>query len=663
MKKFGLLIPLILVMTVLLSSCVIGGNGGESGGESGGDTAVTIADAKATLTGDVFSSDTYITIKAFVREVDSNGIVSVSDSTGSLNIDLTKGLDSSGKEILYSAIENKPEVKDTVTLKIKLWKTDGEISAYEAVIVSVEKFTYVEMSVADARSATKGAGIKLTGTVAKITYANGFIPSGFILVDSTSSIYVYSNTAAANVEIGNTVTVTGEKDYWILDTEQTNAQKFGYQGSCQLSEAEVIANDEKTDGTFDKSWIEETTLMDILSTPVSENITSKIYKVNALVKEVADKGFTNFYFFDIDGTTGSYTYTQCNGEDFTWLREYEGKICTVYLTALNAKSTSSSCLFRLLPVAVSYDGYTFDITDAPKYAVKYHGLTQLKSEYSGDPALTLNTSVSSELLGFSGATLSFSSNNENVVKFNTDGGITVMNCPGYGTATVTVTATHGDNQYSEEIVITVDENAVIDALTVADAIAAEENEEITVKGIVGPSIIHANRRGFYLIDSSGIIAVSFANSNALGDIEIGNEIIVTGTRLTVDGTQICIDNASLTANYYGKNKFPAGSITENTSIADAVSAKNTTAIFKATGKLKIEGNNYYTNYVITIDGVNYTLYASNPTSQYAFLAEYMDKDVEILLSIVNWNGKSYKLCALGLITEDGPVYSEYSFGK
>ncbi|MBQ8879731.1 MAG: hypothetical protein IJY69_02685 [Clostridia bacterium] len=665
MKRSSLLVTLILILSLLLCSCTLGGEGGgESDGEgAGGESAVTIAEAKAALAevGDV--SSTPVTIKATVREVDENGIVRVSDSTGSLDVLLTKGIDAEGKEILFSAIENKPKVKDTVTLKVKLWKLGDSISAYEAVIVSIDAFSYVEMSVADARSAEIGKGIKLTGVVASVTYANGFVPSGFILVDSTSSIYVYSQTAAANVKVGNTVTVVGEKDYWILEDEQVNAQKFGYKGSCQLANASVTANDNLTDGAFDKSWIEETTLMDLLSTPVTENITSRIYKVNALVKEVEDKGFTNFYFFDLDGKTGSYTYTQCNGADFTWLREFDGKICTVYLTALNAKSTSSSCLFRLLPISVSDDGYVFDTADAPKYAVKYHGLTQLKKEYSGDPALTLNTAVSSELLGFEGVTLSFSSNNESVVKFNTDSGITVMNCPGFGTATVTVTATYCEYTYSEDITVTVDENAVVDALTVGDAIDADEEADVTVKGIVGPSIVHANRRGFYLIDSTGIISVSFANSKDLEDIEIGNEVIITGKKITVDGSQICIDNASLVANYYGQNEFPAGTVTENADIANAVSQGNTTAIYKATGTLKVVGTQHYSNYVITIDGIDYTLYASKAATQYAFLTEQINNEVEVLLSVVNWNGKSYKLCALGLITEDGTVYNEYSFAK
>ena len=52
--------------------------------------------------------------------------------------------------------------------------------------------------------------------------------------------------------------------------------------------------------------------------PKDKNITTEIYKVNALVKEKPGSGFTNYYFFDLDGETGSYAYSQASGADFEW---------------------------------------------------------------------------------------------------------------------------------------------------------------------------------------------------------------------------------------------------------------------------------------------------------------------------------------------------------
>ena len=78
------------------------------------------------------------------------------------------------------------------------------------------------MSIANARDAEAGTKVKVDGVVAQITYANGMIPAGLILVDNTGSIYVYDNNVASACQIGNTITVQGVKDYWILETELTS---------------------------------------------------------------------------------------------------------------------------------------------------------------------------------------------------------------------------------------------------------------------------------------------------------------------------------------------------------------------------------------------------------------------------------------------------------
>ena len=62
-----------------------------------------------------------------------------------------------------------------------------------------------------AREAAEGTKVKVTGVVARITYANGMVPSGVILVDGTSSIYVYDSNVAGRVSIGNEISVLASK--------------------------------------------------------------------------------------------------------------------------------------------------------------------------------------------------------------------------------------------------------------------------------------------------------------------------------------------------------------------------------------------------------------------------------------------------------------------
>ena len=464
----------------------------------------------------------------------------------------------------YADMTDKPVKGDTITVYANLKVFNGTPEIDSAWIIEFTHFEldtskYTDMTVAEAREADKGTLIKTSGVVASITYANGYVPAGFYLVDATGSIYVYDRDAAGMVSVGNTVTVAGEKDYWILETESSNASKFGYKGCNQIASAYVIENDEGT-SDFDKSWITESTVKEIMDTPASEDITTTIFKVTALIKRADGNGFINYYIDDIDGVTGSYVYTQCNGGDFAWLDEFDGKFCTVYLSAINAKSSTSGCVWRFHPIAVIDEGYTFNVDEAPKYAVTYHGLTQFLASYTGDPAIVLETLVSSELLGFEGATLTYSSSDENVVYFTNENGVVTFHGKDAGTATITVTSTHNNNTYSATIEITIKENVVIDSITVAEAIATPFDTDVVVKGIVGPSLV--NRTGFYLFGEDGSVIAVLVEESAFDGLAIGHEIIVSGMRerFIKDDTyttygQDAIVNGQIVANYYGNHEY------------------------------------------------------------------------------------------------------------
>ncbi|MBP3667898.1 MAG: OB-fold nucleic acid binding domain-containing protein, partial [Clostridia bacterium] len=490
------------------------------------------------------------------------GQMVVADETGSIEVYGTYSADGS---IGYAEFEYKPVKGDEVLLHCILQNYNGTKEVKNARLIEyknnqadVDVSQYTAATIPEARAAEKGASLKITGVVARITYATGMKPSGFILMGDGSSIYVYDGDAAQRVQIGNTVTVAGTKDYWILDSEIAGAEKFGYKGCNQLTDCILVENDNKV-SEINFSDITEITVKELLNTPVTEDITTLVYKVNALVKEVPGNGFTNFYFFDLDGETGNYTYSQCNGNDFEWLREFDGKICTVYITALNAKSTGTSCTFRFLPVAVIDEGYVFDTNKAPEFVLEYHVLDLFKTEYTGNPLLEVPTSLSSALLGFDGVNVTYSSSNEKAVKFVEADGKLVMECPAAGKATVTVTASYNGKSATEAMEIEVITPEVLDATNVADAIQAQVGDTVTVKGIVGPSLV--NRNGFYLIDETGLISVIVDDVAIFSDIEIGQEIVIKGKRDKFhngEGNhagQTAITGATVIANYYGQHAY------------------------------------------------------------------------------------------------------------
>ncbi|MBQ3000689.1 MAG: hypothetical protein IJD63_02955 [Oscillospiraceae bacterium] len=524
--------------------------------------------------------------------------------------------------------------------------------------------TKTETGLAAVRKAEKGTFVIAEGVVARITYALGQKPAGFILVDDTASIYVYDSELAAQVKEGNKITIQAEKDYWILESEQANAEKFGYIGCNQLKNPILISNDEGSHA-FDTSWMETTTVKEIVDTPVTTDISSKVFKVTAQVKRVDGNGFVNYYINDLDGKTGSYIYTQCNGSDFAWLDEFDGKICTVNLTALNAKSSASGCVWRFLPVAVVDEGFDVNTVNFAENAVKLYGIPQFLRVYTGNPAMGLITSVDNELLGYTGAVLSYTSSDSAVISI--DGN--VMNCLASGTVQITVTATHNGVTYSEDVTIEVKmDQAEVQYSTVDDAIKTALNEKVTVKGIVGPSIVAPEKTGFYLIDETGVIVV-LTDADTMTALEIGYEVIIEGNRDRLhDNTgshagQTCISGAAVKANNYGSHEYPTTSFDGALSVEDFYNLDKTvdftTSVFLVTGYVVVEEAAYYTNIYISNSStysksnINVRLYCSN-AKQYDWLKAYVGQEVTVEMSPTNYNNKNYYTgCVLAVVHADG----------
>ncbi len=613
-------------------------------------------------------------IRATIKSIDNAqcGAMTIEDETGSIYVYGTYSADGS---IGYSQMDQKPYAGDEVLLHCTLQNYNGTKEVKNARLIefkhieqNFDETDYTEMSIADARKTEKGRKIKTDGVVARITYAFGMVPSGVMLVDETGSIYVYDADLAARVKIGNKITILADKTYWILDTEQNNASKFGYNGCNQLENVKLVSNDESTENPIDFGWVTETTVKDLIETPVTEDITTCIYKVTAMVRKVEGKGFVNYYINDLDDKTGSYVYTQCSGSDFAWLDQYDGKICTVYLTALNAKSTASECFFRLYPVAVENNGFTFDPKNTAEHVVKYYGIDQFNAAYTGDPALELITSVSSDLLGFEGAKLTYSSSANFVVAFADESGKTVFHCLKTGSAEITVSCTYEGVTYSEKITVTVTANENYDYDDIQTVIESTKGTEVTVKGIVGPSLV--NQSGFYLIDQTGIIAV-LVDASVFEGISVGDEIVLKGTRSVKykDGTntfgQSHLSDVEILANYYGGHDYPTDVFTENKTLADFyaldVTKDYTTTVYVVKATVDLVETNYYTSIKLTDGATSVSLYCSG-VGQYSWLKPYAGQEVTLELIPCNWNGKTYYAgCVLAVRTADGKVVNQLNF--
>lgn len=614
----------------------------------------------------------YGTIKKISNPI--YGEMTITDGVNDLYIYGTTNEDGT----LYGEITlEKPIANDEVVIYGVLKTYNGEaemgrsiIKDFKHIEVSVDTSTYKEKTVLEAREASVGEMVKLTGVVSQITYANGMIPDGFILVDNTSSIYVYGSDAAQLVSVGNTITICGSKTYYILEKEQENAKKYGYKGCCQIENPILVENDKKV-SEFNTSWIEETTIKSIMETSVTENITTKLYKVTALVKKALGSGFTNYYFNDLDGVTGSYVYTKCNGNDYSWLDEFDGKICTVYLTAINAKSTASGCQFRFVPVLVKDEGYKFDLKNTPKFVYDYYVASQFKDTYTGDPIMEVITSVNSELLGFENASITYTSTDTNVVDFVKENDKLIMHTKKSGSAIININVNYESYEYSYKLTINVSNLDDIASLNIKEAIDANDDEVVTVKGVVMSSLV--NQTGFYLNDETGIIAVT-CSSEVLEEIELGQMVIVKGTKIhkkkEASGAyagQIAISDAKVVANLYGKHEYSKASFDSTKTLKDLYeldyTKDYTTTVYIVKAMVEyFDGGRYTTMNIKSLDGeTTLSLYCSSG-EQYSWLKEFANQEVELEIAMCNWNGKNhYKGCVVSASFEGQTIINDLNF--
>lgn len=637
----------------------------------------TIAELIAMMPSDGSATTERYYVKAKIKSIDdaSYGAMTIEDSTGTLSV---YGTYSSDGVKRYSELDEKPVEGDTVllygTIQNFQSKTpeinSGWIIEFTKGTPSWSEDDYTEMTIGEAREAAVDSLVKVTGVVSRITFASGMKPNGFIIVGDNSSIYVYDSKIATAVAIGNKITLLAKKTMFIASKEASSAKKFGYKGACQLIDGHLLSNDEATND-LDLSFAQEKTVKEVIETSPSDNITSLIYHSNALIKRVQKEGqnFVNYYIDDLDGKTGSYVYTSCDGKDFAWMDQYDGKICSVYYTALNAKSTSTGVLFRFLPIKIEDNNYQFNIAEAPKFAVEYYGLEQFDTVYSADPEKEMLTSVTSELLNFGTATLSYSSNNTDLAYFEIgkDGKVVFHIKNGTeGTAAITVTGhLDGQKDFSKtmdiKIVKPVDLSS---AVNVKAAIDASKGTELLVKGVIGPSLV--NKNGFYLIDETGSLAVVMNSTDELKGLQIGQTVYIKGKRdlfaSSRKGTpsyfESCMTGCQIVKNEFGNVDYSTASFIKGKTLADLIALPvadnyHTAEVYVITAGLKFVSTKNYSNAYLKDGDDEMRLYCTNAAGQYQWIKSYVDdtKTYTMEVAVCNWNDKNYFTACLLSITD------------
>lgn len=606
------------------------------------------------------------------------GEMYITDGTNDLYI---YGVYSADGALKYSEMSDKPFSGDEVYLYgiVKTYNGSPEMGAsWLQKFVShqgeIDLSEYTLMNIGAARKEAKGSKVIVTGVVAKITYANGRVPNGIYLVDDTSSIYVYSNEIAGRVSVGDEVKLAGTRDDYILESEVALSEKWGYKGSVQIADAIFVESIKQNQNPL-KDWIEQSTVKDLLETPFTPNITTKIYKVNAIVNKVPGSGFVNYYINDLDNKTGSYVYTLCNGSDFSYLDAFDGKICTVYFALHNAKATASGAYYRLMPIDVKVnESFSMSDTDICVFALKYYALPQFKKEYNADPELELLTSVSNEYIPFENVTIEYSSSSELVTFDNSDGKLVMHLSSGNGEVGIRIVAKYNDNSAMSHTMFQIVIADLPDTITVANAISAADDEVVTVRGIVMSSLI--NQTGFYLNDGTGVIAIR-TDSATIKNINMGNEVVMQGKKTHFKATatnlgQNCIDEATLVANLMGTHEYSKDPFVTNKTFEEIFEYKNTVGtddytctVFVVQCYLRKNAGGYSTNYYLSNADHSKEIYLyAGSGSQYAAYDGFGDGNtlLTVEFALCNWNTKSeYRACIISASDGTTTILNNYNF--
>ncbi|CDE25402.1 putative uncharacterized protein [Clostridium sp. CAG:307] len=680
-RILGFLAAGVVASTIMLAGCKNNAQTTTNGGQSSSlvtaqkgekDNPFNIAEAVEKCAAN--DAETRYYVKGKIKKISNvqYGQMILEDETGTLEVYGSYGADG---EKRYSELLDKPQVGDTVLMYATLVTYNSKPEIKSGWIISFEKgknefdpSKYEEVSVNDARLKADDSLVKVSGTVAKITYAKGMKPNGIYLVDNTNSIYVYdaNGSITSEVKVGNNVTLYGKKTHYILDDEKSAASKYGYKGCNQLVDCVLGDNDKKVN-EVNYSWVSSSTVKNIINTPVSEDISTTIYKVNALIKKTPGDGFINYYINDLDEKTGSYVYTQANGSDLSYLEPFDGKICTVYLSAINAKSLVSGCNWRFIPVAVKDENYQFDLSQTSDFVMEYHALPQFENSYEGDPETELLTSVSSKLLGFENATISYTSADENIISFKNEADKLVMHANNYGKTKITITVSYNGSDVKKELEIEYKKPVTYDSINISDVYKKEFGTEVIVKGIVAAGVV--NQKAFYLVDETGMIACRI-DAAQLATIALGQEIIVKGKFVNNSGEklgQLHIEDAKILTNLGGNNTYSNKSFEKSTlkNIIDLCTAKSE----EATGKVYIVEasaeeiiGQYQSNIVLKdADGNSLQLYTGN-SKQYKWLLNYKGT-LKFEITVSAWNA-NFKGAVVAIILEDGTrVCNPYNFSK
>ncbi len=541
-----------------------------------------------------------------------------------------------------------------------------------SVSISSSEQPLVETPIGEIRSLEAGTEVVVTGIVAQHLWSGQATPYkvGFWLVDQTGAIYVYGDNLSNYVEIGNRVSVRGNKFYYIPTTDQGAAVTMNYQGTQQLTTPTLISNDNGNHPIPTEAIIDDVTIAQIRDYPIDTDITGNLYRLKGRVRVVPSSGYTNYYIDDMNRIDTLALYTTSNGKDYMWLDAYDGQVRDMLVAIINAKPQTN--LWRLAPVAV-YDEYVPSELEEAEYAAK-RALSDFGDEYKVD--VNFSIPVADPLL--EGVTRSYTSTDTDKIAITLQGDeyqVSVIT-EVLGSLTIEVVASYGEAFAEDSKIVTIAYLPEFGGSTIAEARELPDASEVTLQAIIGRFVYKSGTdvpMGAFVIDPTGSILIynNAAFMPSLSDAAIGNKIAFTGTLTHYVSNVEVADSLSYTGDFqimditlinndYGQHPIPSEGIASSTiaTIAQTPPSNNISGtIFLVEGIIKKVETQYYTTYYVhdaANDEISLNVYSQKQGSEFAWLDDNLDIPVTLYLGVQNLKysdtSNSWRVAPVSILT-------------
>lgn len=521
------------------------------------------------------------------------------------------------------------------------------------------------------RDAEVGSEHTVSGVVVQHVYTGQTTPyiTGFMLANDSGCIYIYGETVAKSVKVGDKVTVKGTKAYYVPQTDTGAAESTGYKGQLQLTNPEVISHEEGNNEIPTKAITEIDHLAPIIRHDLTDDISNQLYRIKGRISRAPNADYVNYYLHDVNREDSIAFYTQSNGKDYAWLDAYDGKAVDMTFITINAKP--GNALWRGLPVKVNGE-VTITAKEEAEYAAD-RGLAAVNDKYSSK--VDVKVSKTDEYL--KDITFQYKSDSE-LVKISEEGDQITLAIAKPDKETkvkisVTVTYEGATVTKSKEILIGV--KSEHKTISIAEARSKETGTEVIVEGVIGRKTYKGGSEdplGAFIIDETGSIVIyndgEFMPN--LAKVVEGNRVILKGTLDRYINTEnvggsgytgdIQIRNVTVLDNDGGSNEIPTEGISEQT-VAWISSQKADNNISGNVYKVRatiIKNAGPYTSYNLgdPDSEAKLLVYSQRSGSEFAWLDAYAGKVVTLYVGVQNLQLKSggtvfnWRCCPIAILS-------------